>query len=175
MDGFNVVERRDVNMINGWGGVTPKELAANIDDHLSGAARFTKFSAELDLRYDAEVSRKSGKDYWKVITPFKFYVGERADDTWVYVHEGYYSDGASVPRFLWWFMPRWGKHGPAVVVHDLLCDRPVIFVKGVPTRVTQKQSDKIFLEAMEVCKVNRRQRYIVYYAVRFYQKFIRRK
>lgn len=175
MLGYGSVNRRDVNMINGWGDNTPREIASHLTEHLRDATRFTKFSTSLDLRYDDVVSSKANKDYWKVITPFKFYVGDIVDDVWVYVYNGYYSDGASVPRWLWWFLPRWGKHGPAVVVHDLLCDRPIIFDKGKPTKITQKQVDKIFLEAMEVCGVNRRQRYIVYYAVRIFQKIKGRK
>ncbi len=37
---------------------------------------------------------------------------------------GYMTDGASVPQFLWWFLPPWGDPVTrAAILHDYLCTR----------------------------------------------------
>lgn len=36
----------------------------------------------------------------------------------VEVPAGFLNDFASVPRFFWWFISPWGKHGRAAVIHD---------------------------------------------------------
>ena len=37
---------------------------------------------------------------------------------------GYVSDGATIPRVFWWFVPPFKpKYLPAVIVHDYLCDK----------------------------------------------------
>ena len=39
------------------------------------------------------------------------------------VPAGAMSDGASVPRLLWWFLPPWGDAAtPAAILHDFTCD-----------------------------------------------------
>lgn len=36
------------------------------------------------------------------------------------VPRGFETDGASVPQWLRWLLPRWGSYGEAAVVHDYL-------------------------------------------------------
>ena len=38
----------------------------------------------------------------------------------VTIPAGFESDGATVPRFLWWYVPPTGPHLPAVLIHDYL-------------------------------------------------------
>lgn len=38
----------------------------------------------------------------------------------IIVPENFITDLASTPRFLWIFMPPWGKYGPASIIHDYL-------------------------------------------------------
>lgn len=41
----------------------------------------------------------------------------------VVVPAGTMSDGATVPRPLWWFLPPWGDRGTAAaILHDYLCE-----------------------------------------------------
>jgi len=43
---------------------------------------------------------------------------------WLVIPEGYMSDGASVPRWLWSIVPPFKpKYMPAVLAHDYLCDK----------------------------------------------------
>lgn len=37
-------------------------------------------------------------------------------------HEGYATDGATIPRILWWLFERFGKHARAALYHDILYD-----------------------------------------------------
>ncbi|MDQ3642483.1 MAG: DUF1353 domain-containing protein [Actinomycetota bacterium] len=77
----------------------------------------------------------------------------------VRVPRGMVSDFASVPRPVWWFAAPWGTHGHAAVIHDAgyylqLRSRP--------------EYDRIFLEAMEVLKVGKLKRTLMYRAVRWF-------
>ena len=69
------------------------------------------------------------------------------------------TDFASVPRPLWWILPRWGRYGNAAVIHDFCYwDQ-----KRIPKR---KEADRIFLEAMSILRVGWLTRHVMYLAVR---------
>lgn len=96
---------------------------------------------------------------WVTLRPFGYDVGEEGSGDTVDVEIGFTTDFASVPRMLWWAMPRWGKYGNAAVIHDWLywnqnCSRPA--------------ADAIMLEAMGVVSVPVWQRYPIYWAVRLF-------
>lgn len=71
---------------------------------------------------------------------------------------GYMSDGASVPRLLWWFLPPWGDRATfAALLHDYLLDRLQGFQPGgpVPGAERRKECDGQFFEALLVLAVPR--------------------
>ena len=42
----------------------------------------------------------------------------------ILIPKGYKTNGANIPRVLWWFVPPFKpKYLPAVIVHDYLCDK----------------------------------------------------
>lgn len=136
---------------------------------LRQAVPFTKFDAKLSIEYDAEASKLLDKDYWRVVTPFKYYVGAEADQKWVYVPAGFLTDGASVPWPLWSILPPWGPYGQAAVVHDILCETMTYYVDGVEVPIhSRKTADDIFLEAMAVAGVSKWKRWTLYAGVRAY-------
>lgn len=57
----------------------------------------------------------------------------------VIIPAGTISDGATVPRLLWWFLPPWGDEAtiPAVL-HDYLCEQ---LDNGVPVPGCEKRFD----------------------------------
>jgi len=57
----------------------------------------------------------------------------------VKVPEGFVTDGASVPRLLWWLFPPTGRYFTAAVVHDWLLER------GTPW----KEANRIFYRALK--------------------------
>lgn len=74
----------------------------------------------------------------------------------VTIRVGYMSDGASVPRWLWWFLPPWGDRTTfAALLHDYLLDRLQGFEPGgpVPGATTRKDCDDQFLAALLALKV----------------------
>lgn len=140
----------------------------NVSVALSNALPFTHFETEALIQFDDVASNKLGRDYWRLARSFKFYVGDRADNLWVLIPEGFLSDGATVPRLLWWLVPPWGRHGHAAIIHDYLCEYPVLHKDSVEVVINRKQVDKIFNEAMKISKVNRIIRHVMYGAVRLW-------
>jgi hypothetical protein len=83
----------------------------------------------------------------------------------VIVPIGFLSDGASVPRPLWWFLPAWGRYSSAAIVHDYLCRE---------TTTDRKVADRIFYDGMKMCGVNVYLRWLMWASVRLYGMFSRK-
>lgn len=130
---------------------------------------FKQFSAPAMLTYSPKASKLLGRDHWQVMEPFRYYLGEKNSNSWVDVPTGYYTDGASVPRVFWGLLPPWGDYGQAAIVHDYLCEYLTIFVNNVPTKISRKRADEIFLEAMKVLGVPAYKRLPMYWAVSAYR------
>lgn len=130
---------------------------------------FTRFDAPMLVQYDDKASALLGADHWRVAQPFRFYLGEKDSDRWVYVPAGYLTDGASVPRMFWNVVPPWGQYGQAAVVHDIVCEYLSITIDGKPVPVSRARCDAILLEAMEVLGVPSWKRYPIYWAVCAYR------
>lgn len=135
------------------------------------AQRFTEFDAKLDIEYDAKASRALNKDYWRVRTPFKYYLDDDARLKWVHVPQDYLTDGASSPRLLWSLVPPWGAYGQAAVLHDYLCENLSIESSGRQVSIKRAEADSIFKHAMKVLGVPRWKRDLMYIAVRVYGKW----
>jgi hypothetical protein len=102
---------------------------------------FKQFTAPLDYRYDAEASAVLGKDHWRVLRGFRYYIGEMGSREWVDIEAGELSDRASVPRLLHSLVPPDGVHGQAAVVHDKLCRTLAIMRNGEPVMITRARAD----------------------------------
>lgn len=94
---------------------------------------------------------------WKVLEEFDYWIGEEVTGELVVVPAGFITDFASIPRVFWRILPPTDTYGKAALVHDQL------YKTGVKTRA---ESDKIFLEAMEVLGVPAWKRYSMYWALR---------
>lgn len=94
---------------------------------------------------------------WKVLEEFDYWIGEEVTSELVVVPAGFITDFASIPRVFWRILPPTDTYGKAALVHDQL------YKTGVKTRA---ESDKIFLEAMEVLGVPAWKRYSMYWALR---------
>jgi hypothetical protein len=70
------------------------------------------------------------------------------------------TDFASVPRLFWRLYPRSGPWNEAAVLHDYNYRQHTL------TKMTRKEVDQLFLEAMESLGVNRPTRYHFYWGVR---------
>jgi len=103
------------------------------------------------------VVEKVGERLWKTYRELMYYVGEENSADIITVPVGFTTDFASIPQLFWALLPPDGKYTAAAVVHDYL------YFTQTRTRLV---SDRIFLEAMKVLKVNVFKRLIMYRAVR---------
>jgi hypothetical protein len=84
----------------------------------------------------------------------------------IIIPEGFITDFASIPRIFRTIHPVNGKHRKAAVVHDYLCRDEI---------TKRKVADRVFNEAMKVCKVAGWRRIQMYVAVRIGGIFRRKK
>lgn len=97
-----------------------------------------------------------GGKYWRLIEGFEYHVGCYPSEEIIIVPEGFVTDFASVPRIFWPIIDPVGKHGKAAVIHDY-CYATALYPR--------LRSDQIFLEGMEVLKVEEWKRETMFYAV----------
>lgn len=142
----------------------------NLNLQLGSAVPYNKFDQKLHTEYSKDYSDRTGTELWIITQSFKYYIGDIKDNRWAIVPEGFVSDGASSPQIFWSWIPRWGLHGQACVLHDFLCSVRQIYINGVPTYITRKEADHIFLEALKVSGVNAVMRRAMYLGVRLYAK-----
>jgi hypothetical protein len=89
---------------------------------------------------------------FRLAQPFRYDDGVRKFS----IPEDDVTDLASVPRFLTWLVPRYGRHTLAALLHDHLQD---------DTSVTSEQADEIFRDAMGATGVPLVRRWVMWSAV----------
>ena len=94
---------------------------------------------------------------WVIVGDFGYDIGEEGSSEKVDVERGFVTDFASVPRVLWWVLPKWGLYGNAAVIHDWLYWEQ---------STSRKRADDLLLEAMEVLEVPSLKKKAIYSAVR---------
>ena len=137
---------------------------------------FTNFNTSLKLEYLKDYSIIKGKSYWRVIDGFTYYSDtlKNHGKLWIEVPDSFYTDGASIPRIFWSWIPPLGQYGQAAVLHDYLRKYKRAYLDkkiGINSKCVYldlKEIDKIFLEAMKVLGVSKFKRYTMYYAVRIF-------
>lgn len=138
---------------------------------LTSAVPFTNFDTALYVIKDRVASKALGKKYYRVTQSFRYYLSEDQPNVWGYVPAGFLSDGASVPRPFWWFIPPWGAYGQAAVLHDILCETKTMFKDNLPYKIDRKQADYIFRDAMKATQVNVVLRTVMFWAVRLWGEY----
>lgn len=86
----------------------------------------------------------------------------------VVVPTGFQTNFASIPRALWCFIPKRGKHDWAAVLHDAAYEGRLHTSTGRRMHLIKKLADRLFLEALVVRKVSKWQRRMMYDAVQEY-------
>lgn len=103
--------------------------------------------------------RKSGDKIYRLVETLGYRTAVLDDMPNIIIYAGYESDGASVPRALWWAFPPSGQYTGAAIVHDWLCDTKIC---------TKREAADVFLEAMTDLGCSRAVRYPMYWAVRLF-------
>ena len=118
---------------------------------------FTKFSGEEQLRYNKVLSLQAGVPLWDTLPGFRYAIGSEDSGEYVDVESGFVTDGATIPRFLWWLLPPIEEYTQCTTLHDKLCSTYyyIRLVNGVETKVavTRKEIDAILKESMDVLQV----------------------
>lgn len=90
---------------------------------------------------------------WLLIEPFEYLDGVDC----VHVPAGFISDLNSVPRPLWWWMPK-HEYAEAGIVHD--------FLYRYPGKRNREQVDKVHRRILELFGVRKSKRNAAYYGIR---------
>lgn len=101
-------------------------------------------------------------DLWVLHTSFAFDCQCNGEEHRVEVPADFVTDFASIPRILWAIAPRWGRYGWAAVIHDFLY---------WDQRMTRREADEVFLDAMKDSAVPVWRRTVIYRAVRVFGCF----
>lgn len=96
---------------------------------------------------------------WALMRDFGFSTGNKYSTDVINVPTGFLIDFASVPFFVQWWIPKWGKYGNAAIIHDWL-----YWNQQLP----RKESDHVLLEAMEVMEVDLFRKTSIFWAVRLF-------
>lgn len=99
---------------------------------------------------------------WEITEAFTYDRGRLGSGDAITVPIKFQTDGASVPRALWWLFPPMGKYGKAAVLHDYCY---------TIQEYTRMESDDILIEAMDALKVNWLTQSVIYRAVRMFGWF----
>ena len=102
---------------------------------------------------------------WRLEQTLRYEIGALESGHVIDVPAGFETDGASVPRWLWWLLPTWGSYSRAAAVHDYIigCIEDGAPLIHAPDRLT---CDRIFWEATGVCKTPWTLRLLLYAGVR---------
>lgn len=107
---------------------------------------------------------------WRLLEPLTWEVDHLGSGDFIIVPEDFITDGASVPRLLWWIFPMTGQYLRAAVLHDFLI---VCIRAGMPDPHAPKRSDAdtIFRDAMKACGVSFLVRWMFYLAASIAGRF----
>jgi len=98
---------------------------------------------------------------FEVYVEFEYHLGAYPSDSVVKVPKGFVTDLASIPRLLWVVLPPIGKYDQAAALHDYY------YQNAISTKLI---ADRIFLEALEVLKIPKWKRKLMYLLVRLFGK-----
>lgn len=118
---------------------------------------FTRFSAEEQLVYQRTLSHAVGKALFAALPGYRYYIGSESSGRWVDVETGFITDGATIPRALWWLLPPIEEYTQCTTLHDKLCTTYFVteLHNGVECNVpvTRVEIDAILKESMDVLEV----------------------
>lgn len=108
------------------------------------------------------------KDRYELSEIYEF---KALDNTFI-IPEGYLTDGASIPRILWSFLPpNSPEYLTAAVCHDYLCELAYGSKKALNGfKPSFKEADEVFKKHLKELGVKPYKVFILYYGVRIYHR-----
>lgn len=99
-------------------------------------------------------------EHWRTLRHLEYHAGSKESEEVYTVPEGFVTDGASIPRFLWGIIGHpLGLYASAAVLHDYLYRTAI---------VDKARADSLLLEAMEVLGVGWLKRRTIYLGVAWF-------
>ena len=103
-----------------------------------------------------------------LLEPLPWHCDFKGSEAVVIVPPGFESDGASVPRPLWWFLPPWGDRSTrAAILHDFVCEE-LIAGRPQPGCDTRERCDRQFHLALLALGVAEWRAWLAWAGVRAY-------
>lgn len=109
-------------------------------------------------------------EIWRLNEPLTYDVGYLGSGCQIVVPVGIFTDAASIPPWLTWVLPKWGRYRRAAILHDYLCQQLRLGTPH-PYALSRTEADRIFREAMTVLEVNCIVREVLYFGVRLGARF----
>ena len=116
-------------------------------------SEFTKSQLKCDLVNDRFVLEQ--EVIWEV--------GELGSGNFITIPAGFDTDFASIPWWLQWYIPRFGKHNLAALLHDYL-------YRNAKNKADKQSADNEFLIAMLATGVEPKRARNMYRAVKYFAK-----
>jgi len=129
----------------------------------------SKFTGDISCRFMDDVDGRHAQ----LLEPLVWECDFKGSGLTVTVPAGFITDGASVPRLLWWLMPAWGDKGTrAAMVHDYLLDMMHLGqpVAGMDVREAIDWQFYLMLKALDVPEWRAR---VCYWGVAAYSHWVR--
>lgn len=108
------------------------------------------------------VDPKTGEfvDLWQTVAPFRVRL---CDGREILIPEGFVFDKASVPRMVWWYLPRDDRRVIiAALVHDYL-----YFTQKIAGQwITRQEADELFYQLIRHAKMRYTKSQAAYWAIR---------
>lgn len=98
-----------------------------------------------------------GKKDWRLAQSYIRII----DNEYHKVTEGFITDLASVPRFLWVLIPPYGRHTGAAIIHDW-------YYRNGDKHITRAEADWIMFRVMKVDGCSFLKRWIIYIGLRLF-------
>lgn len=104
---------------------------------------------------------------WTLLEPLVWEADYKGSQREIVVPQGFTTDGATVPRFLWSVFPPMGGYLRAACLHDMLCR---LCREGTPHQYapTRKDADIQFRKAMHAIGTPAVTRFVLYCGVRLF-------
>lgn len=134
-----------------------------------------KLDRDVGITYSHQASKILKKNYWYLNEAVNVDIRSSDKRYEFTIPQGYLTDGATVPRLVWTFIPLWDECTTAVVIHDYLCNQNWIKVNGKLISIDRRTSDELFLAVMEFTGVSKIKRFIIYNFVRLHAELFNHK
>lgn len=127
-----------------------------------------KLDGVVQLVFNPEATEVMGKNHWHLDEDIDVNITWGAKEISFKILRGFLTDGTSVTRLLHALIPVWDNNTDGVVIHDWLCNFPIVLINGKETTLSRSEIDLLFLEVMKFNGLSKIRRTLMYVGIRAY-------